>query len=69
MRVAIILLSLVSLVHAQQQPMVPLTDWRAQLDYQLGKIPMSREAHGEVIKILQEWERVEQAKKLSEKKE
>jgi hypothetical protein len=61
--VAFVLLSAAAL----GQQMVPLTEWRAQLDVDLGKIPMSREAHGQVISILQAYERQAQAEKARAK--
>lgn len=53
---------------AQQPQVLPLTEWRAQIDYELGKIPMSREAHGQVIMILQAAERAAQQQKQHEEK-
>jgi hypothetical protein len=41
---------------AQQQP-VPLTDWRAQIDNDLSKLSMPRDAHAAVFNILQAYER------------
>ena len=48
---------------ALAQAMLPLTGWRAQIDVDLGKIQMSRDAHGQVIAILQAYERQAQAAK------
>jgi hypothetical protein len=53
-------------VVAQQQQILPLSEWRAQLDYELSRIPMTREAHGQVIAILQNAERQAQAAKMRE---
>lgn len=54
---------------AQQQQVLPLTEWRAQLDHELGKILMTREAHGQVIGIMQAAERQAQAEKMAKAKE
>lgn len=63
MRTLMALLLLTGTAVAQQQPMVPLTGWRAQIDVDLGKVAMTREAHGQVISILQAYERAAQAVK------
>lgn len=51
---------------AQQLPPVPLTDWRASLDYELGKLSMPRDAHAGIIGILQNYERQAQFEKAKE---
>ena len=47
-----------------------LTDWRAQVDADLSRISMPRDAHAQVIGVLQEYERramIEKAKAEAEK--
>ncbi|HEY1432260.1 MAG TPA: hypothetical protein VGF39_11645 [Stellaceae bacterium] len=67
MRMFIALLLLTSSAFAQQ--IIPLTEWRAQLDAELSRIPMTREAHGQVIAILQNAERQAQRTQMHEQVE
>lgn len=62
MRIAFALFLMCTSALAQQQ-MLPLTDWRAQIDYELARVPMTREAHTTIFNILQAYERQAQAQK------
>lgn len=66
MRAAIIILALTGIANAQQ--MLPLTEWRVQLDSELSRVPMSRDAHAQIIGILQNAERQAQAEKQAKAK-
>ena len=61
MRVLFALLCLGTAAYAQQQP-IQLTEWRAQLDTDLSRVSMPREAHAQVMIILQTYERQAQEK-------
>jgi hypothetical protein len=53
---------------AQQPQVLPLTEWRAQIDSELSKIQMTREAHGQIIALMQAAERQAQAEKMARAK-
>lgn len=65
--ISLLLLCLWGIARAQfvQQQYVPLTEWRAQIDGDLARVPMTREAHSVVFTIMQAYERQAQAEKAA----
>lgn len=69
MRTALIMALVLFPLPTLAQQVLPLTEWRAQMDYELARIPMTREAHGQVIGILQAAERAALQEKMAKAKE
>jgi hypothetical protein len=69
MQLVMILLCLLLALPAQAQQPLPLSEWRAQIDPELAKLACQRDAHAQIMNILQIFERVAQQEKMAKLRE